>query len=235
MRWFMRLGAISIIMVLSTVLGVRLVNLFIEWWHRPPVRGMRWLSSASDDSFSNEFSNGKERIGSKKDPSTIIPDNLEYSIDAVPTVIQRGDSMIWSVLMGCLMILAVLLMTKFRFLRHVMSQSEEESTLFKRRRQTTPSPLQFDAEAKLEWTHVMIRDLLIQFNQALPRTDKWQSSETVTEWFKRIGCHSVDLTPYFKTRYTVDCFVTEKEVEAYRQELEAYLEWRDSIEATSES
>lgn len=229
MRWMIRLGLTAILTVGAVYIGLRLLSLLMEWWYRAPTSGLKLRATPEASGYSNEMFEGAMRNPNEEEElSRLKLDYLDYTIDSVTTVIDRGDGhFYWLLSLALLLLVGLIIFTRHR-LKYRNRASETAS--FSKRKSNRPSiSNSVKRVAEPAWTGVTIRDALIAFNQALPPAKKWMSTETVFEWAQRIGLTDIDFKPYLDERYGMTDSVTPEQVARFCTTLEQY-EKTDSVE-----
>lgn len=228
MRWMSRLGLTAVLTVGAVFIGLRLINLLMEWWYRAPTSGLKLRPTPEASGYSNEMFEGAMRNPNEEELSRLKLDYLDYTIDSVTTVIDRGDGLFyWLLFLACVLLGGLIFTAKYRL---KYRKRAKETALFTSRpslRHSVSSSMASVEEPA--WTGVTIRDALIAFNQALPPAKKWMSTETVLEWAHRIGLTDIDFKPYLDERYGMADPVTPEQVARFCMTLEQY-EKTDSVE-----
>lgn len=221
MRWMIRLGLTAVLTVGTVFIGLRLISLLMEWWYEPPTSGLKLRPTPAESEYLMESSEGKMRIPKEEEQSRLKLDYLDYTIDSVTTVIERGDGLFyWVLILACVLLSVLIFAANIRFQHRKRADETASFTTRTFSRHSVPSSMTSVEEPA--WTGVTIRDALITFNQALPPAKKWLPTETVLEWARRIELTDIDFKPYLEERYGMTDSVTPKEVERFRRRLEQY-------------
>lgn len=221
MRWMIRLGLTAILTVGVVFIGIRLISLLMEWWYRAPTSGLKLRPTPEASEYSNEMFEGTMRNPKEEEQSLLKLDYLDYTIDTVTTVIERGDGLVYWLLFLAFVVLGGLIFTaKYRFKSRKRASKTALFTTRTFSRHSVPSSMTSGEEPA--WTGVTIRDALIAFNQALPPAKKWLPTETVIEWAQRIELTDIDFKPYLDERYGMTDPVTSEHVARFRTTLEQY-------------
>lgn len=228
MRWMIRLGLTAVLTVGMVIVGIRLISYLIEWWYRPPTSGLKLRPTPAESEYLMESSEGKMRIPKEEEQSRLKLDYLDYTIDSVTTVIERGDGLFYWVLLLACVLLSVLIFAAYIHFQH-RKRADETASLMTRTFSRHPVPSSMTSVEEPAWTGVTIRDALIAFNQELPSAKKWLPTETVLEWARRIELTDVDFKPYLDERYGMTDPVTPEQVARFRTTLEQY-EKTNSVE-----
>jgi len=172
MRWMIRLGLTAVLTVGMVIVGIRLISYLIEWWYRPPTSGLKLRPTPAESEYLMESSEGKMRIPKEEEQSRLKLDYLDYTIDSVTTVIERGDGLFyWVLLLACVLLSVLIFAANIRFQHR--KRVDETASLMTRTFSRHPVPSSMTSVEEPAWTGVTIRDALIAFNQALPSAKKW--------------------------------------------------------------
>lgn len=221
MRWMIRLGLTAVLTVGAVFVGLRLISLLMEWWYEPPTSGLKLRPTPAESECMMESSEGKMRIPKEEEQSRLKLDYLDYTIDSVTTVIERGDGLFyWLLMLACVLLSGLIFTANIRFQHRKRADETASFTTRTFSRHSVPSSMTSVEEPA--WTGVTIRDALIAFNQALPPAKKWLPSETVLEWARRIELTDIDFKPYLDERYGMTDPVTQDQVDCFRRRLEQY-------------
>ncbi|XCA82119.1 hypothetical protein ABKJ26_07745 [Exiguobacterium mexicanum] len=221
MRWMIRLGLTAVLTVGTVFVGLRLISLLMEWWYEPPTSGLKLRPTPAESEYLMESSEGKMRIPKEEEQTRLKLDYLDYTIDSVTTVIERGDGLFYWLLFLAFVVLGGLIFTfKYHFKPRKRASETASFTTRTFSRHPVPSSMTYFEEPA--WTGVTIRDALIAFNQMLPPAKKWLPTETVLEWARRIELTDIDFKPYLDERYGMTDSVTPEEVDRFRRRLEQY-------------
>lgn len=220
MRWMVRLGLTAVLTMGMVFIGIRLVNFLMEWWYHPPTSGIKLRPTLPESEYSNETFGGTMRQPKEGEVSRLKQDYLENTIDSVTTVIERGGSLFyWVLLLTCIVLIGLIVTVSLRYNRHPSAEWTRGVTgPTTHRSNSRPS----NRQQEPVWTGETVRDILIAFNLALPPTKKWMPSETVFEWAWRIGLTDIDFKPYLDVRYGVTVSVKPEEIARFREVLEQY-------------
>lgn len=221
MRWMIRLGLTAVLTVGAVFVGLRLISLLMEWWYEPPTSGLKLRPTPAESEYLMESSEGKMRIPKEEEQSRLKLDYLDYTIDSVTTVIERGDGLFYWLLFLAFVVLGGLIFT-FKYHFKPRKRASETASFTTRTFSRHPVPSSMTRVEEPAWTGVTIRDALIAFNQALPPAKKWLPTETVLEWARRIELTDIDFKPYFDERYGMTNPVTPEQVAHFRTTLEQY-------------
>lgn len=221
MRWIIRLSLTAVLTVGAVFIGIHLISLLMEWWYRAPTSGLKLRPTPAESEYSLETYEGTMRNPKEEEQSRLKLDYLDYTIDSVTTVIERGDGLFyWVLLLACMLLGVLIFAAKIRLQNH---KRADETGSFRMRtffRRSVPNSMtRFEEPA---WTGVTIRDALIAFNQALLPTKKWLPTEKFLEWSWRIELTDIDFKPYLDERYGMTDSVTPEEVARFRRRLEQY-------------
>lgn len=221
MRWMIRLGLTAVLTVGAVFVGLRLISLLMEWWYEPPTSGLKLRPTPEAFEDSNEMFEGTMRHPKEDEQSLLKLDYLDYTIDSVATVIERGDGLFYWLLFIAFVVLGGLIFAaNIRFQHRKRADETASFTTRTFSRHSVPSSMTSVEEPA--WTGVTIRDALIAFNQALPPAKKWLPTETVSEWARRIELTDVDFKSYLDERYGMTDPVTPEQVARFRTTLEQY-------------
>ncbi|MCT4776819.1 MULTISPECIES: hypothetical protein [Exiguobacterium] len=221
MRWMIRLGLTAVLTVGAVFVGLRLISLLMEWWYEPPTSGLKLRPTPEAFEDSNEMFEGTMRHPKEDEQSLLKLDYLDYTIDSVATVIERGDGLFYLVLLlACVLLSVLIFAANIRFQHRKRADETASFTTRTFSRHSVPSSMTSVEEPA--WTGVTIRDALIAFNQALPPAKKWLPTETVSEWARRIELTDVDFKSYLDERYGMTDPVTPEQVARFRTTLEQY-------------
>lgn len=221
MRWVTRLGLTAIVTVGTVFIGIRLISLLMEWWYRAPSSGLTLRPTPEASEYSNEMFEGTMRNPKEDEQSLLKLDYLDYTIDSVTTVIERGDGLFYWLLFLAFVVLGGLIFT-FKYHFKPRKRASETDSVTRRTFSRHSAPSSMSRVEEPAWTGVTIRDALIAFNQTLPSAKKWLPSETVLEWARRIELTDIDFKPYLDERYGMTNPVTPEQVAHFRTTLEQY-------------